>query len=140
MGRYISQGDLDEYIEERSLIQLTDDNNAGSVNAAIVEECIGGAEDEVDGYLASRYTVPIAGTVPGNITEACVVLACRRLYVRRGRVPEMFSEVVKDTMDMLKMIAKGQIQIDADEPSSPKGEIDVTYQERVFNRSNMSGW
>jgi phage gp36-like protein len=140
MGRYISEGDLDEYIEERTLIQLTDDSNSGNVNTGIVEECIAGAEDEVDGYLAGRYTVPITGTVPGNIKGACVVLACRRLYVRRGRIPDSFTAVVEDVMELLKNIATGKIPVDVTEAASPKDEVSVTYQERKFSRSTMSGW
>jgi phage gp36-like protein len=140
MATYISQSDLDEYIEERTLIQLTDDNNSGSVNSAIVDECIVGAEAEVEGYLAARYAVPITGTVPGNIAEACVVLACRRLYVRRGRLPEAFQVVVEDTMKLLMAIAKGDLLIDTPEKTSPSGEILVDYQERKFTRDTMNGW
>lgn len=140
MGRYIVQADLDEYIEDRTLVQLTDDSNTGSVSTAIVDECIAGAEDEVDGYLAGLYSVPITGTVPGNITEACVVLACRRLYVRRGRVPETFAAVVEDTMRMLRDIASGKMPVALGAASSPQDTVALISEDRVHTRTTWSGW
>jgi phage gp36-like protein len=141
MGRYIAQTDLDEYIEDRVLIQLTDDDKTGEVNTDIVDECIAGAEDEVDGLMAGRYTVPFA-TAPGIITEACVVLACRRLYVRRGRLSETFKDVVDDTVRQLEKIAEGKIILDmpAAVITNSASEAEVTAATRVHTRSKWSGW
>ena len=137
---YIVETDLDEYISETTLVQLTDDDRTGAVNSDIVTECIDGAEGEVNGYLSGLYTVPIAGTVPGTITEASVVLACRRLYLRRGAVPASFQDQVEDTMRLLVKIAEGKIKLDVDGPTADFGSVEVTTVERVHRRSTWSGW
>ncbi len=138
-GRYIAETDLDEYIEEKALIQLTDDDRTGAVNSDIVDECIAGAEDEVDGYLSGLYLVPITGTVPGLVSEACVVLACRRLYLRRGGVPTSFAEQVKDTMSFLTKIAEGKIKLDIP-GSDVVGSISFQANDRVHTRELWKGW
>ena len=137
---YIAETDLDEYISEKSLIQLTDDGRTGAVDSDITAECIAGAEDEVNGYLSGLYTVPITGTVPGLVTEASVVLACRRLYVRRGSIPAAFQTQVEDTMSLLTKIAEGKIQLDIPGPTADFGSVEVTTVARVHKRSEWSGW
>ena len=137
---YIAETDLDEYISEKSLIQLTDDGRTGAVDSDITAECIAGAEDEVNGYLSGLYTVPITGTVPGLVTEASVVLACRRLYVRRGSIPAAFQTQVEDTMSLLTKIAEGKIKLDISGPTADFGSVEVTTVARVNSRSKWSGW
>jgi phage gp36-like protein len=137
---YIAQADLDEYISETNLIQLTDDDRTGAANAGVVTECISGSEDEVNGYLSGLYTVPIVGDVPGIVTESCVVLACRRLYLRRGGVPESFQSQVDDTISLLTKIAEGKIKLDIDGPTADFGSVEVSTVERVNSRKKWSGW
>lgn len=139
MGRYIAETDLDEYIEEKALIQLTDDDRSGHINSDRVDECIDGAEDEIDGYLSGLYTVPVTGTIPGLVKEFSVILACRRLYVRRGMVPAAFVSVVEDAMKTLEKIAEGKIKLDID-GATEAGSVEFVTQERVNTRSNWSGW
>ena len=137
---YITEADLDEYISETTLVQLTDDDRTGAVNSDIVAEVIAGAENEVNGYLSGLYTVPIVGTVPGMITEATVVLACRRLHIRRGGIPAAFQAQVDDTMRLLLKIAEGKVKLDIDGPTADFGSVEVSTVERVHSRSKWSGW
>jgi phage gp36-like protein len=140
MGRYIAQGDLDEYLSEDALRQLTDDSNNKEADAAIVAECIAGAEDYFDGHIAHRYTVPLSSHT-GIVDELCVVFATQRLYARRGRMPEPFEKIYEDAMKTLEKIAKGEIIIDgADESESEVDVVEVTTQTRVHDRSKWSGW
>ena len=109
MGRYIEQNDLDEYLSADALRQLTDDQDSQDVEAAHVAECIDGAEAFVDGHIAHRYVVPITGTTPVLIVELCVIFAVYRLYIRRGRVPENFSDLHKDAMKTLGELQSGDL-------------------------------
>ena len=141
MGRYIAQGDLDEYLSEDALRQLTDDDNTKTANPAITAECIAGAEDYVDGYIAHRYDVPITGTLPGLLTELCIIFAVQRLYARRGRLPEPFEKIYDAATKTLEKLRAGDLfLVGVDETESDVASVEVTTQARVHSRSKWSGW
>ena len=138
---YITQTDLDEYLSDKVLEQLTDDDNAGEINTDKVDECITGAEDEVNGIIAVKYTVPLS-TTPGIITEICIVLACYRLYLRRQRVPEDFRQMVTDVRGQLEDIRDGNIKLPGDPTpaATVNDEPEFYTRTRVNSRDTWSGW
>jgi phage gp36-like protein len=137
---YTVQTDLDEYLSEKVLIQLTDDDRTQSINSDIVTECIEGAEAEVNGYLATRYTVPFT-TAPALVLEICIVFTVLRLYLRRGPVPDSFQLVVDEKRRTLDKIVDGTIKLpDVDPNTDGYGDTSFTSNERIFKRSQMSGW
>jgi phage gp36-like protein len=137
---YTAQGDLDEYLSEQSLIQLTDDDRNGTVDSAIVTECIVGAEAEVNGLLATRYDVPFT-TAPEIVKEICVVFTVLRLFLRRGGVPESFQTLVDQKREILDRIVEGKIKLpDVEDTTQGFGGTEFSSYERIFGRSESSGW
>lgn len=137
---YIVQSDLDQYLSDQVLVQLTDDDNTKEVNPSIVSECIQGAEDEVNGYLARQYDTPLASP-PGIIVEITTILAVYRLYLRRQRVPEDVTNMVVDARDKLAMIQSGTMLLPGtEETSNAADEVQFTANDRVSTRDTWSGW
>ena len=143
MGNYIVQGDLDVYSSDAVLVQLTDDDSTGSINSAKVNECIVGAESEVDSYLAKRYTTPITGTIPETVKEWSVQLATLRLHQRRLPVPEDVWQMAVVARAQLKLVNDGTLSLDigTDPPDEPSGrEAQFISNERGFSRTTMADW
>lgn len=140
---YIAQSDLDVYSSDEVLKRLTDDANAGAIDTAKVAECIAAAEGEVNSFLASRYTVPITGTVPEIVKEWCVQLATLRLHQRRLRVPDDVWTMAVEARRQLGLVAKGDIslEIGTDPPDTPSSRA-ASFQTntRVFSRTLMRDW
>ena len=104
---------------ERELIQLTDTEapyedviNYDKLNAALAE-----ANSEVDGYLASRYQLPLTAVPPFLEAIACNMAryhACTGAISENDPIKTRYDNAVKS----LKEIAKGTIAIGG----TPAGE------------------
>ncbi|MBL4832237.1 MAG: DUF1320 domain-containing protein [Aliivibrio sp.] len=56
---YCSKQDLIDRFGFDELVQLTDDANTGVINDVVLNQAIADASAEMDGYLASRYSLPL---------------------------------------------------------------------------------
>jgi len=140
---YIVQADLLSQLSNAQLIQLTDDNKTGSVDADKVTRAIVEAEAEVNGYIATKYAVPLAAPVPDLVKQLAIDVAIYRLYRRRQRVPDDVRTAYEDAVNKLEGIAKGLVTLGIDPPpaeSSSATSGQVFGPERVFNRDKLSGF
>lgn len=71
---YATAASLAERFGEREIIQLTDRDGFGVLDAARAAQVIAEVEAEVDGYLGRRYRLPLA-TVPPLVTRLVCDLA-----------------------------------------------------------------
>ena len=143
MSDYIVQADLDVYLSDAVLQQLTDDDNAGSIDTAKVTECIIAAEAEVNSFLAKQYTTPITGTIPEPVKEWSVQLTTLRLRQRRLPIPEDIWNMAIEARKQLKMVAKGELSLDiggggAAVPDDLEPQFE--FNERGFSRTKLSTW
>lgn len=137
MGDYISQSDLGDTDD---LVQLTDDDQTGSVVGSQVTLAISKAEGEVNGYAASQYSIPIS-PVSDLVKSWCVTLAVYHLHLRRKRVPESVMSEVEMVRRQLRDLAAGKLTLD-DGAGDATTASDVTceYNARVLSRTKFAGW
>ena len=140
---YSTLTDLKKLIPETAIIQLTDDENAGTVNQARVDEAIAQADAEIDGYCGGRYTVPFT-TVPDIARKISVDIAIYNLYSRKvEEIPETRAERYKNAIRQLGDIASGKITIgeaDADVPEAGGVQTNTTADDRIFTKDTLSGF
>ena len=140
---YIVQADLLADIPNDVLIQLTDDNKDGAVDATVVTDAITRAQSEVDGYLAKRYSVPIA-TPPQLVKSLTATITCYRLFGRRGRgVPDDWSKRYDNAVRTLRDIAAGTIALDVEPPPAESSAVtagEIKGPDRVFDRDKLGSF
>ncbi|OGC00140.1 hypothetical protein A2V82_16525 [candidate division KSB1 bacterium RBG_16_48_16] len=141
---YSAVSDIKKLIPEESLIQLTDDENLGTVNQGRVDEAIQQADSEIDSYCGGRYSVPFA-VVPGIIKKISVDVAIYNLYSRRvEEIPQTRADRYKNAIRQLELISKGSISIGVDpEPAAPSKSntaVQVVSSPKIFGRDNMKGF
>lgn len=142
---YSTLQDIKKAIPEDTLMQLTDDEGTGSVNASRVAEAIASADATIDSYCASRYAVPF-GTVPAVVKKISVDLAIYDLYSRRvEEIPAARADRYKNAIRLLEGIAKGAITLGLD--PAPEASADAstpectkTEDDRIVTRTNMEGY
>lgn len=127
---YVTQQQLVDRFGEEELIQLTDRANAGSIDAAVLNQAINDAGAEIDGYLAGRYQLPLA-TVPPIIALYCGDIARYLLYDDHST--EEVRKRYDDAIAFLKLVAKGTVRLGADEPAATGG-AQMETGGRVFGR------
>jgi phage gp36-like protein len=144
---YSTQSDLVEQISSASLIELTDDAGAGTVDESVVTRAIADADALIDSYCGKRYTVPFS-TVPAIVRKMSVDIAIYNLYARpvhMDETPASRRDRYRDAVDILKAIARGDISLGASDPDGSPPETSAPEfhsdnPERVFSRSKLSGF
>lgn len=138
---YLTQSDLIEQISEAQLTQLTDDTKLGIVDVDTVTRVITAAEAEVNGYLATRYSVPVGVPVPDLVKKWALDIAVYNLYRRRQRMPADVRTAYEDTIKALTQVAKGTITLGVDPApaeSSEAQEGEVFGPERILDREKLT--
>ncbi len=150
---YSTISDIKQALPEEIVIQLTDDENlkptaispVNTAHAAIIgriDEAIESADAEIDGYCASKYSVPFT-TVPRLITVLSVEIAIYYLYKRRT-VPEKIEKAYDKAVARLKDISRGLLSLGIDPPPAPAAsggaESNKSMSDRIFTIGKMGGF
>lgn len=133
---YIDYNKLTQYIDEKELINLTDDENIGMVEQSKIDEAINSATNEINSYLQDKYTIPLSPP-PKLIIDICADITIYNLYKRRMRLnmPESIINIYNDAIDKLEKIRKGMIVLNISQTeSSGFIKINKTENDRIFNK------
>lgn len=143
---YIQAQDLTDVMDEITLRQLSMDNSrATEVNQAVIAKACEYATETVDGYLRSRYLLPL-NDVPTLVRNICLQLARYWLYSRRpegkgfpDNVKETYSQALKD----LERIADGKLHLGLTEISAEGDDSlpsALKFKARAPQKLNLSGY
>lgn len=137
---YATQQNMIDRFGEQELIELTDHANTGAINATVLGQALADADAEINAYLTSRYTLPLA-SVPPILVKFAADVARYQLYDTRA------SEQVKarydDAIKFFKMLASGAVSLGLDpvnQPVADVGGVQVNAAARVFNDDSLGGY
>lgn len=110
---------------------------------SVVDQAISSAGNVIDGYIGTRYVVPITTPVtPQLVTDICVQLTIFKLYQRRKRLnmSESLEKSYKDAIKMLTDISKGVVVIPELTPSDEveTSEILSTSRTKIYTQGYLS--
>ncbi len=138
---YCTLDDIKQQVSETTLIEITDDNLAGEINASVIDEAILYSETLVDGYLRGRYSLPLS-TVPTLIRILVADLAVFRLYSRRFHtdMPESINDKYKNSIKLLEQIQKDIVSLGIETATAALPELgeyrtNKTSDDRIFTKS-----
>ena len=96
---YAVKQDMVDRFRATELIQLTDvDSVANAIDDTVLDRALDDADAEIDGYLAGRYTLPLA-TVPRVLTNIACDIARYRLH--DDRATEQVTTRYRDAIRLL---------------------------------------
>jgi phage gp36-like protein len=137
---YCTYEDLCAVLPEPRLIELTDDENTGQVNMDRIGAAIAAADDEINGYLAGRYDVPLA-PVPGLIKNLAREIALFNLYSRtHDDVPKIRQGRHDHAVSVLTKLAAGAIALGVTEPPPAVNAdtLKVSSGDRLFSDAELA--
>lgn len=139
MAAYTTQAELIERYGSRALIELTDDDGDGQIDAAVVDRAIADASATIDGYLAARYALPLAAVPPLLVTIAAAI-AFYQLH--RHGAPEKVAKDYDDARRLLADISRGTVKLDlaGAEPAASSDGPQVEGPARIFSRDSLGGY
>ena len=137
---YSTLEDIWAQSDATDLRQLTDDTGSGTHDEAVVARAIADADEEIDGYLGSRYALPLS-SVPGVMRKYSVDIAIYNLHSRRGdAMPDIRRERYEHAMAFLGMVARGSISLGDNDPDGnppESGHAEYLSDDRVFTTAIM---
>lgn len=126
------------------VLQLTDDDNAGEIDQAKVDEAIAFADELIDGSLRGRYTLPL-NPVSGLITQVATDIAIYRLYSRRppvGGLMDSITDRYKNATKILDQIQTGKVSLGAESEGREPGIVASNKKpgEKAFGKDVLNGF
>lgn len=139
---YASQANLTDRFGEAMLVALTDRGAvaSGLVDAAVIGRALTDTDAMIDGYLATRYVLPLS-EVPPLLVDLALQISIYKLHIN-----EPDAKISKDYDNALKMlrdIGTGAVRIQAAgiEPASSNAQgVQIVDRERPFTAVNMKGF
>lgn len=115
---YATQADMTDRFGATELAQRTNRVDGLTIDTTVLARALSDADAEVDGYLATRYTLPLPSTPPVVNRLACEI-ARYRLY--DDGVPETVRVRYLDAVSLLKRLASGEVQLAGITPVAAPG-------------------
>jgi len=117
---YCVQADIEKLLPSADLVQLADDDEDGTADAAVIAEAIATVDGDIDAYLQERYELPLSST-PEVVKNISVDLAIYYLYSRRSIDDPVRTARHNSAMKKLRDIADGKISLGLSTPESEQG-------------------
>lgn len=113
---YATQQNMIDAFGETELIQLTDRTNPGVLNTQVLGRAMAEADAEINGYIASRYPLPLV-SVPVVLTGYACDIARFKLFTVEA--PQVVQDRYKQAMRYLEGVAKGTFSLGDDNTGAP---------------------
>lgn len=141
MPPYASHQDMIDRFGEQELIERTDrvEPFTGAIVDPVLDVALADATEIVDGYVRSRYALPLPAPLPGILVPITCALVRRQLY--EDEAPEAVLDGHKLAMDQLRDITAGRIvlQVAGTPAAAEPDRAEVTGPERTFSRESLRG-
>ena len=139
---YATQADLTDRFGAVELAQLTDRTNGVVIDATVLGRALADADAEIDSYLATRYSLPLAST-PVVLVRMAADIARYRLY--DDRVTDAVRQRYGDAVSLLKRMASGEVQLAgstvlAAATTGAGNAVAVIAPERVFSATALQNY
>ncbi len=136
---YATEQHMIDRFSEQELVELTDRVGVGRIDTAVLDRALTDADGEINGYLATRYALPLA-TVPIVLTR----LACdvARYFLYQDRATEAVRTRYQDALKFLRNVAAGVVSLGVDASNAaPADSSGPKYDTggRVFTRGRSDG-
>lgn len=111
---YCTQAELEARYGAAELLLLADRDQDGQVDPEVLDRVMTDAGAEVDGYVAARYSLPLAVPSPVLTRCACAVAWYLLASGRAGGPYEQERQGYEDAVTLLKAIARGEVRLGPD--------------------------
>ncbi|WP_319543160.1 DUF1320 domain-containing protein [uncultured Pseudodesulfovibrio sp.] len=141
---YCTLDDIKGQLDEREIIQLTDDADTGAVDLDNVNRAISDADAEINGYLGARYAVPL-DPVPAVVGKYAVDIAVYHLESRRRGASDSRKERYDMAIRFLTKVGEGKLTLGVNDPEDTPRDNEAPQMassnpERLFSRDSMKGF
>lgn len=127
---------------EREIIALTDRDNTGGVDEAVLNAAFESAEVEINAYLAALYTLPFV-SVPVIVRDFSCDVARYRLCGGEVTETEEVRVRYKDAIKFFEKVSKGEVSLGLNllsQVQATSGIVMINASNRVFNKQTLADY
>lgn len=137
---YASATDLDDAYGESEMLQLSDRDGDGFADAAVVAAVLARADSLIDGYLATRYALPLTPPYPPVVVAIACELA--RYWLFDDAAPDRVKDGYDQAIAWLKDVSAGRaaLMLPAAGEESLTGSPSWEAPDRLFTAATLSGF
>jgi phage gp36-like protein len=134
---YATGSDIERRVGSVQYLIAADRDGDGVADLDPLEAALQDATNEIDSYLASRYSLPLT-TVPAILTQVCADIAFYRLSDTSSTLTDEKANRYKLALDWLKAVAADKASLGVEDTNAAVDEI-VEYAAgtRQFTRSKL---
>ncbi|MCB1833935.1 MAG: DUF1320 domain-containing protein [Geminicoccaceae bacterium] len=134
---YATIQDMLDRFGERRLLDLTDRDGNGAIDAAVIDLALADADALIDSYVGRRYGLPL-DPMPAVLRQIAVDIAFFRL--QPATVSEDVRKRYEDAQAFLQDFGAGKATLDvagiSSEQAATGGPAAIT-QDRIFSRDRL---
>lgn len=136
---YATESDMTERFGALELEQLTDRAAGLVIDTVVLGRALGDADAEINGYLATRYTLPLASTPAVLVRVACDI--ARYQLFEKGATDSV-RQRYQDAVSLLKRLSSGEVQLAGAAAAAVAGTDTVQYSfaPRQMSADNLAGF
>ncbi len=140
---YCTLNDIRNQMSDDDLLMITDDDDLGIVDEALVTRAIADADAEIDGYAGTRYSTPLS-TATAMVRKVSVDIAIFNLWGRKSMgPPENVKARYSNAVRFLKDVSAGRVSLGANapEPQTSGGPASTkTKDDRIFTADTLKNF
>lgn len=137
---YCTVADLVVRFGEREMINLSSPGQT-QVDAIVLNKAIADASAEIDGYVSSRYQLPLT-PVPTVLTRTCANMA--RYYLYNDKMIDAVKVNYEGSIHFLRDVSKGTVSLGVDSTGNGAVQTEslavVKSDKVVWGRKDSSGF
>ena len=137
---YATLEDLTERAGDVEIIQVADRDDDGAPDASVIEAALVHADAIANGYIATRYALPLSAAYDLLRTWA---VSIARYYLHRDGAPEHVRTDYEDAIAGLKDVARGTVSLpgaDGASPTAAAGTHAAIIPPETFSPGKLVGW
>ena len=133
---YATITQLRNILPDAILRRLSDDDDSGSYDETILNDCLDSAASEMNAYLARRVTLPLSAPYPAILIKLELDIGIYNLYSRlKEEYPDTRQVRYDNAMRLLKDFAEGKAEITG---LVVRGANSYNAREQVFTETLLS--
>jgi phage gp36-like protein len=140
---YAAEADMLTHFGPAQVLIAADRDGDGTADTGVVTDALADASEEIDSYLAARYTLPLVAPIPGVLVRVCCDIAMYRMSIDGPSMTDEKRVRYEDAIKWLTNLAKGIVTLGVEEDTTVVSTNAVTLasssEPRLFTRTMMTG-
>jgi len=134
---YATQDDMTGRFGQPEIAQITDHEKGTSIDEAVLDAALDDATSEMDGYLATRHTLPLESP-PEILVRICCDIA--RYFLYQDQPTDTVQSRYDNAIRFLRDVSMGRVSLGVTPTPDTNDEADYDAPDRVWSQDTLEDY